>query len=217
PLAGLCFNILEKKKVAVPLVCHGHSRPVIDLLYSPITPDGFFLISASKDSSLLLRNGEMGDWIGTFEGHKDAPPREVDYSPGSIRTVVWLHSDQTILSSCTDMGGVRLWDVRSGKIVQTIKTKSPITSAEVSQDGRFITIADGSSVKFWDANHYELVRSYDMSCTVESASLEPKWGNKFIAGGEDMWIRLFDFHTGVEIACNKGHHGPVQSYITYNN
>lgn len=37
----------------------------------------------------------------------DAPPREVDKSPGSVRTVAWLHSDQTILSSCTDMGGVR--------------------------------------------------------------------------------------------------------------
>lgn len=39
---------MEKKKVAVPLVCHGHSRPVVDLFYSPATPDGFFLISASK-------------------------------------------------------------------------------------------------------------------------------------------------------------------------
>ena len=37
----------------------------------------------------------------------DAPPREVDKSPGSVRTVPWLHSDQTILSSCTDIGGVR--------------------------------------------------------------------------------------------------------------
>ena len=38
-----------------------------------------------------------------------------------------------------------------------------------------------------------------MPCNVESASLEPKFGNKFIAGGEDMWVRLFDFSTGEEI------------------
>ncbi|KAG6587904.1 serine-threonine kinase receptor-associated protein-like isoform X1 [Cucurbita pepo subsp. pepo] len=274
---------MDKKRVAIPLVCHGHSRPVVDLCYSPVTPDGFFLISASKDSNPMLRNGETGDWIGTFEGHKgavwsccldtnalraatgsadfsakvwdaltgdvlhsfehkhivracafsedthllltgglekvlriydlnrpDAPPREVDKSPGSVRTVTWLHSDQTILSSCTDMGGVRLWDVRSGQIVQTLETKSSVTSAEVSQDGRYITTADGSTVKFWDANHsFGLVKSYNMPCTVESASLEPKYGMKFIAGGEDMWIHVFDFHTGDEIACNKGHHGPV--------
>ena len=39
---------MDKKKAAVPLVCHGHSRPVVDLFYSPVTPDGYFLISASK-------------------------------------------------------------------------------------------------------------------------------------------------------------------------
>ncbi|OAY82931.1 serine-threonine kinase receptor-associated protein-like [Ananas comosus] len=273
---------MEKKKVAVPLVCHGHSRPVVDLFYSPATPDGFFLISASKDANPMLRNGETGDWIGTFEGHKgavwsccldrnalraatgsadfsakiwdaltgdelhsfehkhivracafsedthllltggiekilriydlnrpDSTPREIDKSPGSVRTVAWLHSDQTILSSCTDIGGVRLWDVRSGKIIQTLDTKSPVTSAEVSQDGRYITTADGSTVKFWDANHFGLMKSYNMPCNVESASLEPKYGNRFIAGGEDMWVHVFDFVTGEEITCNKGHHGPV--------
>ncbi|KAG8487332.1 hypothetical protein CXB51_020913 [Gossypium anomalum] len=263
---------MEKKRVAVPILCHGHSRPVVDLFYSPVTPDGFFLVSASKDSYPMLRNGETGDCIGTFEGHKgavwsvcldtnalraasgsadfsakvwdaltgdvlhsfehkhivracafsedthllltggvekvlrvydlnrpDAVPGEVDKSPGSVRTVSWMHSDQTILSSCTDMGGVRLWDVRSGEIVKTLETESSVTSAEVSQDGRYILTADGSTVKIWDANHFGLVRRYNMPCTVESASLEPIYGNKFIAGGEDMWVRVFDFQSGDEI------------------
>ncbi|XWS71971.1 hypothetical protein CRYUN_Cryun02cG0000500 [Craigia yunnanensis] len=292
---------MDKKRIAVPLVCHGHSRPVVDLFYSPFTPDVFFLISDSKDSSPMLRNGETGDWIGTFEGHKgavwsvcldtnalhaasgsadftvkvwdaltgdelhsfehkhivracafselnflpnteegtstfsaivdifstdkairadtiildthllltggvekvlriydlncsDAPPREVDKSPGSVRTVAWMHSDQTILSSCTDMGGVRFWDVRSGKFVQTLETKSSVTSA---------------GVKMVDISQLQM--DIRLSSGMQTTSLEPKYGNKFIAGGEDMWVCVFDFHTGGEIACNKGHHGPVHS------
>ncbi|XWS41407.1 hypothetical protein CRYUN_Cryun17cG0079400 [Craigia yunnanensis] len=74
-----------------------------------------------------------------------------------------------------------------------------MTSAEVSQDGRYITTVDGSMVKFRDANHFSLVKSYNMPCTIELASLEPNYGNKFIARGEDM----------DEITCNKGHHGPI--------
>lgn len=46
----------------------------------------------------------------------------------------------------------RLWDTRSGQIVRTLETKSSVTSAEVTEDGRYITTADGTSVKFWDAN-----------------------------------------------------------------
>lgn len=53
-------------------------------------------------------------------------------------------------------------------------------------------------------NRFRLVKSYDMPCNVESASLEPRLGNKFIAGGEDMWVRLFDFHTGEQIGTIRG-------------
>lgn len=50
--------------MAVPLVCHGHSRPVVDLFYSPVTPDGFFLISASKGTMALA----IFHFVGCFFG-----------------------------------------------------------------------------------------------------------------------------------------------------
>jgi serine-threonine kinase receptor-associated protein len=36
------------------------------------------------------------------------------------------------------------------------------------------------------------------------ASLHPS-GKIFIAGGSDLWVRVFDFDTGKELECNKGH------------
>lgn len=63
-----------------------------------------------QDTHLLLTGG-MEKVLRVFDLNRpDAPPRELEKSPGSVRTIAWLHSDQTILGSCTDIGGVRYVD-----------------------------------------------------------------------------------------------------------
>lgn len=60
-----------------------------------------------QDTNLLLTGG-FEKILRIFDLNRpDAPPREIDSSPGSVRTVAWLHSDQTILSSSADAGGLR--------------------------------------------------------------------------------------------------------------
>ena len=85
-----------------PLVCHGHTRPIVDINYSQPTPDGLFLASASKDGQPQLRNAETGDWIGTFQGHKGA---------------VWsctLNDTGFIAATGSADFTARVWDATSG-------------------------------------------------------------------------------------------------------
>jgi serine-threonine kinase receptor-associated protein len=60
-----------------------------------------------QDTHMLLTGG-FEKILRIYDLNRlDAAPSEIEKSPGSVRTVTWLHSDQTIPSSCTDMGGVR--------------------------------------------------------------------------------------------------------------
>ena len=54
------------------IICGGHTRPVVDLGFSGISDGSYWYVSACKDGKPMVRNGETGDWVGTFEGHKGA-------------------------------------------------------------------------------------------------------------------------------------------------
>lgn len=274
----------QKIQYSGPMVCHGHSRPIVDLQFSPVTKDGVFIVSASKDGKPMLRNGATGDWIGTFEGHKGAVwsaclnvpatlaatgsadfsakvwdaltgeqvyefghkhiVRCVSFSPDSsklctggfekqlkiydltkpevdpvclpkqtsaIKCAQWSTENANLIyTSLADEGGVAVWDVRtSAKAAFSFDTgKDCVTSIELSPGG-LVTTASGREVNFWKAETGERAKSaVTIPFVVESASLCVEKAC-FAAGGEDMWVHLYDYETGEEIAQNKGHHGPV--------
>lgn len=62
-----------------PLTCSGHTRPVVDLAFSGITPYGYFLISACK--------GELGPRSGFPQGVEPAPQRP--WGNGGFTAEVW--------------------------------------------------------------------------------------------------------------------------------
>ena len=64
----------------VPLVCHGHSRPIVALEYSRVTPDGVFLISSSKDGQPMLRCGDSGDSSNHDGGNGSSPTNNASSS-----------------------------------------------------------------------------------------------------------------------------------------
>ena len=96
-----------------------------------------------------------------------------------------------------------VWDLRQNKIVRELQTQNIVTSIEVLPDSTCIVTADGKDAKFWDGASLSLKKVYTQPYTVESVSFCPE-KNRFVQGGEDMWVHLHDFLTGEEIECNRG-------------
>lgn len=107
-----------------PLTCSGHTRPVVDLAFSDITEYGYFLISACKDGKPMLRQGDTGDWIGTFEGHKGA---------------VWgatLSKDGCKAATGAADFSAKVWDAVTGDELKSFSHKHIVKSVDFSADGR---------------------------------------------------------------------------------
>ena len=81
--------------------------------------------------------------------------------------------------------------------------------------GGVLTACAGQEVTFLDAASLAPIKAHrtPMHFREEGgASLHPQ-GGRFIAGGSDLWVRVFDFATGQELECHKGHHGPVRAHF----
>ncbi|XP_063618425.1 serine-threonine kinase receptor-associated protein [Cydia splendana] len=264
----------------VPLTCGGHTRPVVHLDFSDVTKDGYYLISACKDGKPMLRQGETGDWIGTFEGHKGAvwgvaltqnanlaasgaadfsaklwdarygevvhtfdhdhivksvnfnaddsllltasneklirvfdlnkpeagPVEKFSAHTSSIRHAVFLHNSR--IASVSDDLTMRVWDRTSGQEVNKIEFTSIPNSLELSRDGAILTVAHGTNVSFYSTDTMRKMREVAVPTKCYSASLAPSRAT-FVCGGEDLKVYKFDYNTGTELECNKGHFGPV--------
>jgi serine-threonine kinase receptor-associated protein len=159
-----------------------------------------------------------------------SPPPPILQIPqeAAITKCVWL-SNTLLLCACMN-GKIYLWDTTTatGPQQQPIHTFDTKTNAECrdvevrtlersSNDNHshktVMTVAVGNKVCFFDvSSSYELLKEYTMPIHFHDeggATLHPL-GNKFVAGGSDLWVRVFDYSTGLELECHKGHHGPIR-------
>jgi serine-threonine kinase receptor-associated protein len=135
----------------------------------------------------------------------------------SINKIVWV-SDTLILCAGGN-GKIYLWDTSTpDTALHTFDTQQgdEIRDLEVqtlSTNGKkIITAAAGTKVYFYDVESKTLLKEYKMPIHFRDeggATLHPS-GDKFVSGGSDLWVRVFDYETGEELECHKGHHGPIR-------
>lgn len=168
-----------------PLTCSGHTRPVVDLAFSGITPYGYFLISACKDGKPMLRQGDTGDWIGTFLGHKGA---------------VWgatLNKEATKAATAAADFTAKVWDAVSGEDVLTLAHKHIVKSVNFSQDSHcLLTGGNDKVLRIYDLGKPEAEPQTLPGHT--SAIKKALWCNndkQILSAADDKTIRLWDKHS----------------------
>jgi WD40 repeat protein len=136
-----------------------------------------------------------------LEGHSDWI-NSVSFSP-----------DGKILASGSRDNTIKLWDVKTGKVIKTLNQDSiSILSISFSPDGK--TLASGSSdkaIKLWNvATGKEIKTLNGHSNTVRSVSFSPD-GKTLASGSDDKTIKLWNVTTGKEIKTLNGHSDLIYS------
>uniref|UniRef100_A0A2M4APQ3 Serine-threonine kinase receptor-associated protein n=1 Tax=Anopheles triannulatus TaxID=58253 RepID=A0A2M4APQ3_9DIPT len=172
----------------IPLTCSGHTRPVVHLDFSGLTDCGYFLISACKDGKPMLRMGDTGDWVGTFEGHKGA---------------VWgvaLNDQATLAASgAADFTG-KIWNAVSGEEVHSLQHNHIVKTVAFSRDSQYlVTGSNEKLVRVFDLNtDGNALESYTGHAGSVKRALFCRNEKCVISCADDKSLRLWDRNSGQE-------------------
>jgi len=175
-----------------PVICPGHSRPVAGIEFTDKTEDGVFLLSACHDKTAMIRSGETGDWIGTFEGHKGA---------------VWgaaLNIEATRAVTCSADFSAKVWDAITGDELLELKHRHIVRAADWSQDSAtLVTGGKEAKLRVFDMNQPEveprILLGHGEGKTIKVVRYMPESPSTLLSAGEDKTIRLWDVRTGGQV------------------
>ncbi|MEG5159937.1 serine/threonine-protein kinase [Microcoleus sp. AT3-A2] len=165
-----------------------------------LSPDGKTLVSASF-GTIRIWNVRTGRLVRTLNSV---------HSKKSVKTVA-VSPDSSILASGGDDNNVILWDLKTGRRMQTIAAhKATVNEIAFSRDGQ--TLASGSddkTVRLWNVRTGSRLRTLSGHAGGVNAIALSGDGKTLASGSEDKTVRLWNLATGEVRRIITGHRGPV--------
>lgn len=175
-----------------PILLKGHERSITFLTFNH---EGDLLFTASKGNQPNVWRTENGERLGTYKQHG-----------GAVWSLSVDRQSRRLLSGSADRT-VKLWDVETGAIVQSLEEERPIRSVQWSHCGtKFFLVTDavmGSEAKIkifhYDPNSYRQGRTISLVAGQGVKIVQALWsGNdKEIFGAcDDGRVRVWSAETG---------------------
>lgn len=113
------------------IVSRGHTRPLTEISFVKENETGdSLLVSSAHDKLPQIRNGETGDWIGSFEGHK-----------GAVWSCKVDAKTRSLAATASGDFSAKLWCATTGKELHEFKHKHVVKSIDFSHDSMLIATA----------------------------------------------------------------------------
>ncbi len=160
-----------------------------------LSPDQRTLISAGEDRDpfnpqlfpIKVWDLTTGEVPNTLNNGHTAPIRALS-----------LSADGTLLASGSADNTIKIWDVPTGKLLQTLKGHTaPVTSVAISQDGKtVISGSEDNTIKIWDVPTAVLRHTLtEHTDKVYAVALSPD-GKTIASGSQDFTVKLWNAETG---------------------
>lgn len=170
------------------------------------SPDGQTLASGDNGNNIELWQLHTGKRLHTLRGHSSGFLAGVKLT--GVRSVRFS-PDGLTLASCSYDKTVKVWDVKTGQEIHTLRGHSDrVLSLTLSPDGQLlVSCSADKTIKIWSLFTGELIRTISESSRFVSDSIiEPASGVSSVAispdshilvsGNYEGTIKLWNLHTG---------------------
>jgi len=168
-----------------------------EILSMAASANGRRVVSGSSDKTVKVWDAETFEEVRTIRGHAEPGIAAVAVSPDAT----------LIASSAWGERVLRVWDAQTGSELMTLgDRKSDVERIAFSPDGKRIISGDrAGDVKIWDATTGEMLTAiHAHPDSIGCVAINSDGSRIASAGSTDKLIKVWDAHTGVQVASLSG-------------
>ncbi|MBN1488076.1 MAG: hypothetical protein JW981_10570 [Anaerolineae bacterium] len=174
-------------------------------------PSGPLHILCEQAREYYISKDKFG-WLRMVQDPTPIPPLwsySLEGHIGSVNVVTVTPDGQQVVSGGEDKI-VRVWDLRGGKLLRSLRCEARVNAAVVTLDKQIVIGTDSGTVEVWDLPNEKRLYSLkgEHIGNVWSVDVTPN-GELAVSGADDKTVKVWDLRKGQLLHSLVGHTGNV--------